>query len=102
MTAPRLFSAIALLAALPFSAAVDAAQCGDSASIAAYLARKYREKPRAAGMVGSRGYMQLYVAETGTWTVLLTSPEGISCIIAAGDGLEFLQGSKPPQGEEGT
>ena len=74
------------------------AQCGRSEPIIAYLGKKYKEEPRAMGTVGSTGFMQLYVSEAGTWTVLLTSPEGISCIVAAGQNYEALKASEPPKG----
>ena len=35
--------------------------------------------------------LQLYVSqETGTWTLLSTSPSGVSCIVGAGENWEIL------------
>ena len=83
---------LAVLAASPAVTSVpaEAAQCGRADQIVSYLSKKYKEQVKGMGVVGSKGFMQLFVAESGTWTVLLTSPEGISCIVAAGDNFETI------------
>jgi len=65
-----------------------AAECGKHEKVIAFLGKKYKEQLQAMGMVSNKGFMQLFVAETGTWTVILTTPQGISCIVAAGDNYE--------------
>ena len=74
------------LAVAPMQA--QAAECGKHDKVIAFLGKKYKEQLQAMGMVSNKGFMQLFVAESGTWTVLLTTPEGISCIVAAGDNYE--------------
>ena len=66
----------------------SAAECGKHDKVTAFLSKKYKEQVAAMGLVSNKGFMQLFVADTGTWTVLLTTPEGISCIVAAGDSYE--------------
>lgn len=69
-------------------APVGAAECGKHEKVIAFLGKKYKEQLQAMGLVSNKGFMQLFVAETGTWTVILTTPQGISCIVAAGDNYE--------------
>lgn len=66
----------------------QAAECGKHEKVIAFLGKKYKEQLKAMGLVSNKGFMQLFVADTGTWTVILTTPEGISCIVAAGDSYE--------------
>ena len=84
-----LAGAVALGGALAIvPAPAQAAECGKHDKVIAFLDKKYKEQLKAMGMVSNKGFMQLFVAESGTWTVLLTTPEGISCIVAAGDSYE--------------
>ncbi len=85
----------AFTAAFLYALGAEAAQCGKTDKVVGVLGSKYAERVVGMGVVGTRGFMQLFVAETGTWTVLLTTPEGISCIIAAGDSYEALDGAGP-------
>ncbi len=83
-------SALVCAAIVASSPVANAAQCGKSDKVIAFLGKKYKEQIKGMGLVGTKGYMQLFVAETGTWTVLLTTPEGVSCIVAAGDSFETI------------
>lgn len=65
--------------------ALAAPQCGPTANVLNVLGKKYKERPRAMGLVKDDAMMQIFVAESGTWSVVMTVPSGLSCIIAAGD-----------------
>ncbi len=46
----------------------------------------YGERRVGLGVGPSGGAIyELYVADTGTWTILVTRPNGLSCIAASGD-----------------
>ena len=50
------------------------------------LAEDYQETPAAVGMSNSGGVMEVFTARDGrTWTILLTRPDGNSCILATGE-----------------
>jgi len=75
------------LVAVPDEA--DAAECAPYEMVKRFLSNRYQESRKAMGVVATRGIMELYVSEeSGTWTVLLTMPNGMSCIVAAGDAFE--------------
>lgn len=56
------------------------------------LRHLYGERPTAMARVSNGGVMELLQArETGSWTMVLTMPEGTSCLIAAGDAWLSLE-----------
>lgn len=61
-----------------------AAECGKHGKVLKFLERKYKEVVISKGLIGPNGFMELLVSKTGSWTVLLTNTQGISCISAAG------------------
>ncbi|HET6519430.1 MAG TPA: hypothetical protein VFG47_06370 [Geminicoccaceae bacterium] len=55
------------------------------------LAGQYKEAPAGFGIQLNGNLLQLYVSkETGTWTLLTTTPDGLSCIVGAGESWENL------------
>ena len=83
----------ALVAAFLFATPASAAVCGPRDKFKAYLANKYGETVYAVGLVGTSTAMEFYVSESGTWSLVVTTPNRITCLIAAGDNFERL---KPP------
>ena len=59
----------------------------------ARLQRDHGETARGIG-VGSSGELvtELFVSETGSWTVLVTRTNGTSCILASGHDWMMLEG----------
>lgn len=90
-----------LLAALPLCAwalpAPAAPPCGPHDRIVAALAERSGERRQAIALDGAQRVMEIFASdETGSWTLLLTRPEGPSCLIAAGHAFERLDPSPPP------
>lgn len=54
------------------------------------LAGKYREERRGIGVASKAGVMEFYVSKGGTWTVVMTMTNGLSCILAAGRDWEDM------------
>ena len=76
-----------VLVALP-ALAQQVMQCGERKVIVAALADKFGETRRSVGLQQGRGLIEVYASDkTGTWTILVTSPAGRSCLIAAGEAL---------------
>lgn len=83
----------ALVAAAP---AANAEQvCGKRAEIVSRLENGYQEFNSAMGMSTNGGLVELFTSEKGTWTLMLTHPDGVSCLIAAGENWEAFNGAKP-------
>jgi hypothetical protein len=63
--------------------------CGERSTIVEYLKERYKETPRAVGVASSgKSVMEIYTSEKGSWTVLMTTAKGITCIMAAGHSWE--------------
>jgi hypothetical protein len=80
-----LLCATAALWAVPAQAQ---SACGERAKFIETLAKNYQESPSAFGIAGQRNLVELFVSKAGTWTMLVTHPSGMSCIVAAGQSWE--------------
>ena len=79
-------SAYSAVAAAP---AGDDELCGTRADILKHLGGKYREQPVAAGIALNGGYVELLSAGSGaTWTIVITKPDGSTCVVVAGEDWE--------------
>ncbi len=60
--------------------------CGDRDKIIAALSDKYHEDRQSMGIVGQdgKGVLEVFASDQGTWTILITSAKGATCVVAAG------------------
>ncbi len=58
------------------------------------LAQKYGEAPVAVGITGG-ALIELLTAKSGTWTIILTTPKGMSCMLASGEGWRKVEHEGP-------
>ncbi len=66
--------------------------CIDRDTALKQLARKYQEAPISAGVTNSGGLVEVLTTSDGsTWTIILTTPQGMSCLVAAGEGWRTLK-----------
>ena len=83
---------VGFLTGLPPSHAVSPAlghelPCIERAAFAALLVQRHREQRRAFGPAGGGGLVELWASAGGaTWTLLVTTPGGVSCLVAEGRG----------------
>lgn len=70
--------------------------CQDRDSLVAGLAREYREVRRGIGVTLTGNIVEVFRSER-TWTIVVTTPDGISCFIAAGRDWETVE--KPAKGQ---
>ncbi len=68
-------------------AALAEPQCDERDNVLAVLAKKYQETPIAAGVTNTGGLVEVLTdTKGGTWTIIVTTPQGMSCLVAAGEG----------------
>lgn len=85
---------------LATQAAFGQAQCGERATLTAHLAERYGETLQSAGLA-QNAVMEVYAsAETGTWTIAVTTVDGTMCLVAAGQGFETVEQELPAKGEK--
>lgn len=90
---------IGFLILLPFNVANSAsAPCGDRDAIIHKLDNAYSEEPVSIGIVENGSLIEIFVSENGTFTVLITYPKGLTCLVATGNSWEsafpILEGKK--------
>ena len=85
-------ASFAALLATPASSAESV--CGNRDDIVSRLENGYQEFNSAMGMSTNGGLVELYTSDKGTWTLMLTQPDGISCLIAAGQNWESFNNPK--------
>ncbi len=89
-----MWKTIAIVAGFTVTASAAAAQpqCNDRAHVLDLLAKKYKEAPIAAGVTNSGGLVEvLSDGKGGTWTIIVTTPQGMSCLVAAGEGWRNME-----------
>ncbi len=68
-----------------------AAQCASHAKMMQQLNERFGESRQSIGLTPSGQMLELFAhPETGTWTVLLSFPNGTSCMMAAGTDYQYL------------
>jgi hypothetical protein len=76
------------------SPAQAAGVCGNRGDFVKALTDKYQESGKALGIAGQVNLVEVFASKAGTWTILVTTPEGKSCIIAAGSSWQDLPPNK--------
>jgi hypothetical protein len=62
--------------------------CGPHQNISEKLKKSYTETPVSMGVTTGGGIMKVFVSPEGSWTLVVTQPNGMSCLIAAGQDWE--------------
>ena len=74
------------------AAAQSQSQCNTRDSVLSLLASKYKEAPVAVGVTNTGGLVEvLSTGDGNTWTIIVTTPQGMSCLVAAGEGWRALE-----------
>ena len=69
----------------PTEVQASAAKCGPRDAVIKTLKRKHGEQAQGIGLVGGKAAFEIFVSKKGSWTILLTRPNKVSCVFAAGD-----------------
>ncbi len=80
---------LALSTGLAFvaSSAMAQPQCDKRESVLDLLSDKYKEAPVALGVTNNGGLVEVLSSGKGdTWSIIVTTPQGMSCLVAAGEG----------------
>lgn len=88
---------MALVLAVP--AAAQTMLCGQREMVVDELTDRYGEEVRGMGLAHQNRIVEVFVSEeTGTWTITVTSPNGTTCLMAAGQ--HFATMMPEPAGED--
>jgi len=78
-----------------------AANCAPRDVVIARLADRFGEVRQSMGLGGNSAVMELFAStETGTWTITVTTPAGLTCLVASGEAYEALAEGRPAPGND--
>jgi len=91
-----MLAAILMPAGISVSAeAQDSVPCKDRSALTEELKTDHAEKPIGLGVTNAGTVIELWNSPDGaTWTLLLTMPNGTSCIVSAGNA--WMAGNPDP------
>ena len=82
---------VAAVATAIASPAMSGVKCHSRGAVLNHLAKNYHEKPIALGYSHNGGVVELFKAKDGkTWTLVITLPNGPTCLLAAGKDWEDI------------
>ncbi|WP_420005176.1 hypothetical protein [Arenibacterium sp. LLYu02] len=95
-TAAGLVLALSLqLIAAPMASA-QSQNCAPRDLVVKRLAEKYGESRQSIGMGQQGMVMETFASnETGSWTITVTTPNGMTCLVASGQSYEVLAEALP-------
>jgi len=81
------FTAGAAVATLAFAgSAIAAPVCSARSDILTKLANSYHEQPASVALTSDGRLLEVLKSDDAkTWSILLTAPNGVSCLVAAGE-----------------
>ena len=81
----KIIPSAAMAACLALPAAAQSAGCAPREVVVDRLDRSYGEVYAGGGLQGRSAMFEIWVSsEDKTWTILMTRPDGIACVVAAG------------------
>ncbi|MCR4341867.1 MAG: hypothetical protein NUW01_18480 [Gemmatimonadaceae bacterium] len=69
--------------------------CGTHADVLAWMKQAYSEVPVSIGLASNGAIVEVLRSREGTWTIVMTQPNGITCLMAAGEGWQDVAPKLP-------
>jgi len=92
----KLTLGMGLLALGASEVAAQPDSCAPRGVVIERLADTYGESRQSVGLGGQGQVVEVFAsAETGTWTITVTLPTGITCLVASGGSYETLAEALP-------
>ena len=60
------------------------ALCGERTAIIGTLSSDFAESPSSSGITDAGALVELFTSLRGSWTIIATRPDGVSCLVASG------------------
>lgn len=71
-------------------------RCAQRDGIVTRLSEKYGETRRSIGLGTNNTMVEVFASgDTGSWTILVTDAQGVSCLVASGQAFETLAEAIP-------
>jgi hypothetical protein len=88
--------ALLVIAATPVTA--QTLPCAAREQVLQFVIDQRSEVRLARGTASRGATLDLFAADSGTWSLVLHLPDGRSCLLANGDNFEATQGLQPARG----
>ncbi len=94
-------AAATLIATTTDALAQNARNCGPRETVVNRLAEGYGESRQSIGLGANNAVVEVFAsAETGSWTITVTTPSGMTCLVASGQSFEELAEALPAKSED--
>lgn len=94
-------AAVLLIAMSAMPVAAETTPCGPRPELVKQLSKRFHEEPVAIGLTNKGSLVEVLTSDNGsTWTIMISQPNGSSCVVAAGEGWEELK--RVAAGERGA
>jgi hypothetical protein len=84
------FAVLGAIIACAITPAGAQSSCGPREQLVKVLADQYKEDPVGIGLAQPGQVLEVFASSNGSWTMVMTMPDGKACLIAAGDNWEMV------------
>ena len=75
--------------------------CAPRDAVLTRLAKSYGEVQQSQGLGANNAIIEVFASSTtGSWTITVTMPSGLTCLVASGQAFESLTKAQPPTGDD--
>ena len=75
--------------------------CGPRDTVVDRLNSSYGETRKSIGLGANNQVVEVFASEeTGTWTITVTTVQGVTCLVASGQAYEALAEALPTKGDD--
>lgn len=67
-------------------AAAEPSTCGAREAVIERLSSRYEEQPVSRGVTATGSLLEILASPAGTWTIIVTIPNGPTCLVSSGEG----------------
>lgn len=86
----RTIALLITLMAVP-ALAQESTLCVKRSDFIRHLDKTYHETPVAMGVTSSGRMLEVTASEDGSWTIIVTMPNGVTCGVASGENWETVK-----------
>ena len=79
-----LASTVTALWSAPVQAQQQQPPCANRSEFLNHLSTNFKEAPVAMGLTANGGLLEVVASKDGSWTIIVTMPNGMSCGVASG------------------
>ncbi|MFU1478014.1 hypothetical protein ACM25N_10010 [Roseovarius sp. C7] len=76
-------------------------RCAPRDMVVDRLAKKYGESRQSMGLGANNAVIEVFASpSSGSWTITVTTPQGITCLVASGQAYETMAEALPDAGSD--